>query len=206
MRPPLQPRGRGAYQAFTLIELLTVIAIIGVLAAISFPVMKGMQERAAVSKARTELSAISAALESYKRQYGDYPQTGPFTDAVPPSAASASNTPGYLFNALAGKLGPKRSPIAGKSFLDLAQFTWMNEASVGMPALTGTINVDNALLDPWGRPYIYAYRDNGASAAPWLNSSFVLLSAGPDGRLVVPDTGIVNQNHADNLDNVYAAH
>ncbi len=199
---PLTRGGRNALKAFTLIELLTVIAIIGILAAITFGVFKGAQERAAIGQARSELGAIATALDAYKRQYGDYPQIGPFGAATPPTALSDTNNPGYLFNALAGKLGPKRNQIAGKSFLDLAQFTWSNPAAA--PALTGTTQVANALLDPWGVPYLYAYREPAPTGpGPWVNPSFVLLSAGPDGRVNIPNTGMIDKNHVDNLDNVY---
>lgn len=199
---PAQSRRRSSrLAAFTLIELLTVIAIIGVLAAITFGVARGVQERAAISQARSELNAIATALESYKRQYGDYPQTGVYTAATPPTAASATDVAGYLLNALAGKLGPKRAAIDGKAFLDLSQLNLFNTT---LPAATGNASVANGIVDPWGRPYIYSYRDNGATAGDWVNPTYVLLSAGPDGRLAIPTTGIVDKTAADNADNIYS--
>lgn len=200
MSYPLTPRERCLHKAFTLIELLTVIAIIGVLAAITFGVSTGVRERAAISQARSELSALAVALDSYKKQFGDYPQLGRYSTNTPPTTAADDNIPGRLFNALGGKLGPKRDPINGRASLELSKFKLLEP---DLPALTGALQVANAILDPWGRPYIYSYR-SGPSDAAWLNPSFVLLSAGPDGRLDIPVNGIIDNTDDDNLDNVYA--
>lgn len=205
MSSPLIRGGRGsASAAFTLIELLTVIAIIGILAAITFGVAGGVRERAAISQARSELATLAAALESYKRQYGDFPQTGVQTGTTPPTTASATNLPGYLFNALAGKLGPKRAPIEGRMLVDLARLSLMDSTAPGMPATAGTTSVDNAFVDPWGRPYIYSYRDNGSSPGGWVNPSFLLFSAGRDGAFeAIPASGIIDRSSGANVDNVY---
>ncbi len=67
-----------ATTAFTLIELLIVVAIIGILAAIAVPNFLNAQIRAKIAKAESELRAISTALESYKIDNNIYP---PWLDA-----------------------------------------------------------------------------------------------------------------------------
>ncbi|MEI6070147.1 MAG: type II secretion system protein GspG [Verrucomicrobiae bacterium] len=58
---------------FTLIELLVVIAIIAILAALILSTAGYVQKKGATSRAETEIAALSAALESYKADMGDYP-------------------------------------------------------------------------------------------------------------------------------------
>lgn len=59
--------------AFTLIELLTVIAIIGVLAALLFPVFSAVKKHALINHADAEMAQLETAIESYKAAYGFYP-------------------------------------------------------------------------------------------------------------------------------------
>ncbi|MBI1388872.1 MAG: prepilin-type N-terminal cleavage/methylation domain-containing protein [bacterium] len=60
-------------KAFTLIELLIVVAIIGILAAIAVPNFLNAQMRAKVAKAESELRTLSTALESYSIDNNMYP-------------------------------------------------------------------------------------------------------------------------------------
>ena len=64
---------RSPVSAFTLIELLIVIAIIAILAGLILSTAGGIQKKAARSRAESEVAALSAALESYKADNGDYP-------------------------------------------------------------------------------------------------------------------------------------
>jgi len=209
MSSPLISRVRDARRAFTLIELLTVIAIIGILAGITFGVARGVQERSAIQQARTELATLSTALENYKRQYGDYPQTGALTTAGVESSPflgsiAATSSQAALFNALGGKIGPKLANFAnGKVFVELAKFRL---ETADLPILTNDTVVANAFLDPWGRRYIYAYRNAGAPGT-WTAPSFALFSVGPDGKVKAGDptnTGAIDYAHVDNLDNIYS--
>jgi prepilin-type N-terminal cleavage/methylation domain-containing protein len=210
MSSPLIRGGRhAASAAFTLIELLTVIAIIGVLAAITFGVAKGVQERAAISQARVELATLSASLEGFKRQYGDYPQTGDLTAAGPDNAPAigaiaTTNAESALFNALAGKLGPRLDALSGgKVFLELAKFSL---ETTNLPVLSNSTEVANAFLDPWGRRYLYIYKGRAAPGT-WKAASYVLYSTGPDGRpgISISAAGVETiSNAADAADNIYA--
>lgn len=208
MSSPLTHGGRGADKAFTLIELLTVIAIIGVLAGITFGVMKGAQERAAVNQTRTDLAAITTALDGYKRQYGDYPQTGASgqagTDATPAlGSITTGSAQAKLFNALGGKLGPRMTSMNGKVYLPFAQHSLER---TDLPDPANTTEVANALVDPWGRRYIYYYKNNG-SPGTWIVPSYILFSAGPDGKagVTIAATGEETvANAAEAADNIYA--
>ncbi|MBD3265420.1 prepilin-type N-terminal cleavage/methylation domain-containing protein [bacterium] len=59
--------------AFTLIELLIVVAIIGILAAIAVPNFLNAQLRAKVARCQSDLKAIGMGLEQYNMDQGYYP-------------------------------------------------------------------------------------------------------------------------------------
>jgi prepilin-type N-terminal cleavage/methylation domain-containing protein len=127
-------RRRGSDFGFTLLELLTVIGVLAILAAFSVGAVRGAKERANIARARSELAALVTALEEYKRLYGDYPQTGEFQQApATPTGQSATlpngTGPGFnvaqarLFNCLGGVYGPRSDergrwvPINGPNLL-----------------------------------------------------------------------------------------
>ena len=69
------------FHAFTIIELLVVMAIIIVLAGLILATSGYVQNKGRRSRAEAEIAAISAALENYKADNGVYP-TEPATDAL----------------------------------------------------------------------------------------------------------------------------
>jgi len=66
---------RNTARAFTLIELLIVMAIIIVLAGLILATANYVQKKGYRSRAEAEIAAISAALENYKADNGVYPST-----------------------------------------------------------------------------------------------------------------------------------
>lgn len=65
-------RSRG----FTIVELLIVIVVIGILAAITLVAFGGIRDRATDATIRSDLSAIAKKMEIYKLDHGAYPSTG----------------------------------------------------------------------------------------------------------------------------------
>ncbi len=65
---------RNDKRAFTLIELLIVVAIIGILAAIAVPNFLNAQVRAKVSKAVSNMRSIGTAMETYYLDKNTYPR------------------------------------------------------------------------------------------------------------------------------------
>ena len=73
---------------FTLIELMIVVAIIGILAAIAIPNFLRFQLRSKTGEAKTNLAAIRTAEEGYFAEYGVY-----LPAAAAPGAPLASKQP-----------------------------------------------------------------------------------------------------------------
>ena len=65
---PVTPR-----TAFTLVEILVVIAIIGILAGLAIPAITIALSKGKVTAIKSELNSISSAIEKYEQKYGDYP-------------------------------------------------------------------------------------------------------------------------------------
>jgi prepilin-type N-terminal cleavage/methylation domain-containing protein len=81
-------------RAFTLIELLIVVAIIAILAAIAVPNFLEAQTRAKVSRAKADMRAMATAVESYAVDANKYPF---YHNALDPGFPSYNRTaPGSL--------------------------------------------------------------------------------------------------------------
>ena len=76
MPPPLKSN-RSAQDAFTLIELLCVVAIITILAAVTVPVLTHAKTASKVSVCQSNLRQIACGLQAYIADWNDtYPCTG----------------------------------------------------------------------------------------------------------------------------------
>ena len=89
---------RKQQSGFTLIEVMVVVAILGILATIVMTNVVGKDEQARVTAAKTGLAQISNALEMYKLDNHKYPTTDEGLEALVQKAASAKTFPqgGYI--------------------------------------------------------------------------------------------------------------
>ncbi|MCY3730932.1 MAG: type II secretion system major pseudopilin GspG [Rhodospirillaceae bacterium] len=87
-----------AQRGFTLIEIMVVVVIIGLLAAIVAPNLIGNIDRAAVTRARGDIRSIETALNLYRLDNFRYPTTDQGLEALVtnPGAAVAPNWKAYL--------------------------------------------------------------------------------------------------------------
>jgi general secretion pathway protein G len=67
-------RLNGAKTGFTLVELLLVLVILAMLAAIVVPKFSGRTEQAKLTSAKTQISNLETALDAYETDCGGYPQ------------------------------------------------------------------------------------------------------------------------------------
>ena len=128
-------------QGFTLIELLVVITVIAILAGLVLQGAGYAQKKAARSRAEAEIAALSAALENYKSDNGDYPEG---TNGSPSTTTSSGSNNAFLRAALA--------PSSGKIYFEFSKGMGTNSA-----ALSTATNQN--ILDPFGECYGYFYKN-----------------------------------------------
>jgi len=170
-----------------MLELLTVITIIGVLAALLFPAIKTAMVRAEVAKAQQGVNSLATAFKAYYNEYGKWPIADSMANNIyivdtnmvmllrgvnittPPfSAPSGIGTATYQGNS-------RQTP-----FLEFKQTDIIN---------TGTFA--GSYVDPWGNPYYCSFDVTYVNqvqdpfllpATSYLNAGFLIWSAGPDGQ------------------------
>lgn len=197
-------------RAFTLVELLVVISIIGILAGLLLPAIGKAKEKAKVAAARTEIKGLASAIIAYEGVYNRMPATnkvgGDVTfgfsgNSVSPANASVvaknSDVITILMDEDALVNANHLRNFQQQKFLDPKLARTAEEHGVSLPP-----DGDYQYRDPWGVPYfisldmnydgrvrdaLYANKkDVGLSISSTnsslfeYNGSVMIWSAGPD--------------------------
>lgn len=148
-RDPLFPKPV-RLSAFTLVELLGVITIIGILAGLTLGAAGAVRRHGATSQAKAEIAALQAACERFFADNNAYPNNtsvNPSSSFSPTAYTSAGQT---LFAALFGANQYGLPPSSKRYF----------EPKPSMVSSTNTANP--YFVDPWG--YAYGYNSDGTYA------------------------------------------
>ena len=152
-------------RAFTLIEMLVVMAVIAVLAAILLNLNGLVQSKAARTRALGEIQTLSAGCESYKADNGSYPQDASTDDLDPrsdgdPAKPKYRNASLTLYKQLSGDLNadgrndPNATPPEPKGYL--SDFFTPQRMGVDATKTVGTANWVLYIKDPYSNSYGYS--------------------------------------------------
>lgn len=137
---PARPQRRPA--GFTLIEILVVIVILGILAAVVVPRVMDQPDQARVTKARQDVQALVTALNLYRLDNFAYPSTDQGLEALVERPAGTPAAPNWKAGGYVDRL--PRDP-------------WGNPYQYLNPGLHGEIDV-------------YSLGADGASGGEGLNA------------------------------------
>ncbi len=186
------------FRAFTLIELLIVVAIIAILAAIAVPNFLEAQVRSKVSRAKSDMRSIATALEAYRVDFNRYPKFSltpqPFTVPGGPvngaggDACVPGTTGGGLTSPMAYITSIPMDPF-GPVFPD-DQFTFGGATTIADAYYYNTREWFNCRGFAWN----VSPSDNPSDSTQW-----VLESKGPDKYFAPP----ADPNGVDHVDRPY---
>jgi prepilin-type N-terminal cleavage/methylation domain-containing protein len=134
-------------KAFTLIELLTVIAIIGILAAILIPTLGAARTAALKSKTKVQFSQWAVALQMFKTEYGYFPDI----------ASSGKLVPASFFAALTTKTYDGKTPSDYKGNTKKLSFYSASDSEISLKA--NGDKTDGDLKDAFGNTDIAVFYD-----------------------------------------------
>lgn len=145
-------------KTFTLVEVLAVIAIIGILAGLIFPMVGRSREKARETQAAAGANSIAIALRSFKTSYQKFPI--PLTDPVGGNDGAGATTFANLNDydkiifTLSGTL-----PGGGKDDTNFPKVNTKKTAFLDLPA--DYMKEGGFYANPWGRRYWIVYAKAG---------------------------------------------
>lgn len=189
--------------AFTLIELLTVIAIIAVLMGLLFPALSGVKNTARKAQAKNDALGIVNAVKAFYTEYGKYP----LASSASGDSVDFKDNNNELFDVLRAPSTMTGTPLQ----LNPRKISFME-----IPPAKGTgtaqkagVTKEGKFVDPWGQPYRVRvdsdynnsfpnpYTADAGAGPGTLNMGVVAWSLGPDTK-----GGSGNKSTGDSEDDV----
>lgn len=152
-------------EAFTLIELLIVVAIIGILASLAFPAVNGALQSSKKAQARNDVHQLAAAVKNYQAEYGRLPT----------------------------RLTGSDNSVANKDLIDaLTKSNDLNPRAIVFFEPKATKSKKGGLYndkyyDPWGNEYDIQLDINYDNKITTNFTTVIVKSFGPDGIKDTPD-------------------
>lgn len=143
----LFPASYRPYRGFTLVEMLVVIAIIGVLAGMIMPALSRAKLKAMINKSHVEMSGIATAIGQYQSEYSRYP--APETYDKDKTFGLDNGTSNQEIMAIL----LNQDEYSNKDFKKNPRKLRMLDAQRGTTATSPGVGSDLVYRDPWGTPY-----------------------------------------------------
>jgi general secretion pathway protein G len=102
-----------ANRGFTLMEMLVVILIISILAALIIPKLVGKTDDAKIAKAKSDISTMASLTEAYRLDTGQYPTTDQGLEALHTPPTGVNNYKGPYMGSI--PLDPWGNPYVYQS-------------------------------------------------------------------------------------------
>ena len=146
---------RKSNKGFTLIELMIVVAIIGILAAIAIPNFLRFQLKSKSSEGKVNIAAIRTAEEAYLAEFGSY-----VSAAATPPVANVGTAKTTFENGGTAAFNTLGWSPEGQVF-----FAYEVNSSVSAMTITARADIDgDGVFQDWG--YVKAYTGTTAGIAP----------------------------------------
>ena len=222
--PGLERRDR---HAFSLLELLTVIAIISILMGILIAAAGKIKERSTISRVRSSLAALTNHTIEYEVATSK-PVEHLDSMLFEWTASKTRNAPGATGKAVI--VGSGQTTAEQNANLFVERFVWAAWQNATLRTALPSLGEDMfrdadgdgflEVVDPWGNSFAYAMfvqHDDGNDTDDFLpqHSDPFFASAGPDGRWGTPkstgemspaqwDSYIQTDQYKETLDNLYS--
>jgi prepilin-type N-terminal cleavage/methylation domain-containing protein len=148
--PQREKRAANLAQGFTLVELLAVIAIIGVVVALTIPAVDAIKRQQVITQTRAQMEKLNAAIASYHTANGYYPPGG-----------SGNGLVNQLYYELSGVIitnnGTKYNTLDGTVTISVS------DVPIAFPGVAGFVNCSKPGAgeeSPAGRKFISGLRPN----------------------------------------------
>lgn len=176
--------GHPGHPAFTLIELMAVITITVILAALIVAGVNHATQKQASEKATLQLARLTAGLEEYKQDMGTYPVSANTSDGLGQSDKclyQALFYEGYDY----ARQTPPPANWTKATRIYVSDLDPTSSRQDWVTPVTGSTAVPPAsamVIDPWGNEYRYRSAKNatGAPNTSTINPEFDLWSSGKD--------------------------
>lgn len=170
-------------RGFTLVEMVIVLSVVAILAAILVPVVGSSIQQARVARAAADVQAIGKALVQFHQDIGRWPSHNNSLGGTL-TAFSLLRGPGELPAAAPATVSWNQAPAEDPAaFLTTNTYygAWVGNQrrAQGLPVWNGPY-VNEVRRDPWGDSYLVNVMYLPGGAAPAAANRVYVLSAGPD--------------------------